>query len=551
MRRFSILCSIVLVAFIGVAAKIAAQQASPASADNDKVTPAAQKSLVLDSLANEDIVTAEAACRALLNAPTPHALHEIVEEAKALDKLPEVRQLYQNMIAARPGDPQVIWLKMGLAIANIHLGDDNAVEATLQNIAAGHGSDDRVVEAFGQVAWAYRKLNQFDKALSINQYTMDHWPDKGRAAYAQQGIVLCQIGLGDFAAADKALDCLIQKFSGDADGSKLLLWSAFGYDDAGRKDKAQQVYGLVVQNYPQAPEAITAQLRLALAAVEAEDPNRMEQTIQSLLTQFAATQDQGAGLRYLADTLYWKSRAYANGSSQQETLVLIDGYLSAIANYTLATWPASDWALWAQRDLATVAIQQSDDAAAEALFGTMVSEYATHAKLSQALFDLGAAYYDHGTQLWAQESAALPPGEACLLRESPLSAQQSYAKAVERWSFLLQRYPGEPEISPMALYFSAISHSQMGEAGGAVECYQRLLDEWPEQKENQYVLARLPDLYSELVAQGVLTKEQAYTLANEACEQLLTKYPNSASAEMAGRKARYYQTLLEGNTHEE
>jgi tetratricopeptide (TPR) repeat protein len=248
--------------------------ANDSKANGDAV--AAQKKLVIDSIAKGDMVTAEAACWLLVSQPTPVALHEIVEEAKAIVKLSEVRQIYQDMIAARPNDPDVIWLKTGLAIADVHLSDDTAVQAMLQDIIARHGSDDRAAESFNQIAWAYCKLEQRAMALPIYQYTVDSWPQKSRVAYAQQSIATCQIKLGDFAAADKAFDAFVQKFANDADASKLILWTGFCYEDAGQKDKAYDVYGLVVQKYPDTPEAVTAQTRRALASLEAEDPNRMD-----------------------------------------------------------------------------------------------------------------------------------------------------------------------------------------------------------------------------------------------------------------------------------
>jgi tetratricopeptide (TPR) repeat protein len=358
---------------------------------------AAAKGLALVYIATDRLPQAEQAIQPLLARPTPHDLHKIVEEAKALKKLPQVRQVYQDMIAARPDDHNVIWLKTGLGVASAHLGDDRVVQATLDNIIANHGQDDRVVEALGQIAWAYRKLNQYDKALKINQYTVDNWPQKDRAAYAQQGVLLCQIGLGNIAAADQAFGVLIQQFGKDPDASKIVLWSGFGYQDANQADRAYKVYELVVQNYPDTPEAVTAQLRLALASVEAEDPNRMGQTIQALLTQFTPTQDKGAALRYLADSLYWKHAAYVNQAVQhQNTLALTDQYARAIANYTLANWPNSDWAVWAERDMANGAIRRGDDAAAVDVLNGMLTRYAKLESLPRAVCQIGDTFLDVG-----------------------------------------------------------------------------------------------------------------------------------------------------------
>ncbi len=405
-------------------------EADPNKPAESEAAVVAAKGLSLVYIATDRLPQAKEAIQPLVDRPTPHELHEIVEEAKTLQKLPQVHQLYQDMVAARPGDPQVIWLKTAMAIASVHLADDTAVEATLANIVANHKSDDRVVEAFGQIAWAYRKLEQYDKALRINQYTVDNWPQKDRVAYAQQGILLCQLELGDFEAADKALDVLVQRFSKDADASELVLWSAFGYDDAGEKEKAYKIYELVVQNYPDTPEAVTAQLRLAVAGVEAEDPSRMEQTIPPLLMQFEPTEDKAASLRYLADALGWKRLAYTEGAArQQDILALIDGYLLAVANYTVATWPESDWAARAQGDQATVAIDRGDDSAAQATIASLKGKHSDDPALAQALYEVGntynnAGHYDRAAELYQQVIASRPATKYAVLSKTGLGLIQ-------------------------------------------------------------------------------------------------------------------------------
>ncbi|OHB68499.1 MAG: hypothetical protein A2Y77_08705 [Planctomycetes bacterium RBG_13_62_9] len=601
------------------------READPNKPAESEAVFAAAKGLSLVYIATDRLGQAKEAIQPLLARPTPHAVHEIVEGAKALNKLSQVHQLYREMVAARPKDPQVLWLKMGLAIANAHLADDKAVEAILQDIAANHESDDRVAEAVGQVAWAYRKLQQYDKALRMDQYNVGRWPRKARAAYVQQGIVVDHIGLKDFAAADQALEVLIQKFGQDADASKLILWSGFSYQDAKESERASKVYELVVQHYPQTPEAVTAQVRLAEAGVEAEDRSRMEQTIPLLLTQFAPTQDKAEGLRTLSRILVWKHFEYATRPARQPDLpALTDEYLLAIANYMLATWPNSDWAMWAQRSLATVAIHRGDDAAAqaaidrltgdyadrkdtpavlnfladysfqlrkygqaeqlykhvcdhwprneqallakagrarvcivqgddktaEAIFQEIMADYANHPKLAETLLALGGAYHDYASGLRSQDATPPPSDLPPALREPPLRVRESYAKAIEKWAILLERYPDMPEVSPMALYHSAMAYSQMGDPVKAIECYQQLLERWPEQEYNHHALLRLPGLYEQLVFKQLLPQEQANALIRAAYEQFVRKYPGSPAVEAARQQVDYYQMIMEGSSHE-
>jgi len=195
---------------------------------------AACKKLPLVYIATDRLPEARDAIQQLLSRYAgyeflPHAIHEIVEGAEALLKLAQVRQLYQDMVTAQPGAPQAIWLKMGMAIASVHLAEDKAVDAVLRNIITEHGSDDRASEALNHIAWAYRKLGRYNEALRIYQYVVNNWPQKDRVAFAQHGIVICQLGLGNPDGADAALDVLIQKFGKDTNTPKLVAWSVYAY----------------------------------------------------------------------------------------------------------------------------------------------------------------------------------------------------------------------------------------------------------------------------------------------------------------------------------
>jgi TolA-binding protein len=351
----------------------------------------ARKKLASVYIATDRLPQAKEAVRQLLSRYAqyeflPHAIHEIAEGAKPLLKLPQVRQLYQDMVTAQPGDAQAIWLKMGIAVASAYLAEDQAVDATLQNIISQHGADDRAAEALNHIAWAYRKLQRCNEALTIYQYVVNNWPQKDRVVFAQQGIAICQLQLGDRQAADVALEVMLQKFGKDENTPKLLAWAIYGYLQAGEIEGAYNIFDVVLQTYPEAPETIDALLTLATAAIQDEDRARIEPVVQTLLTRFAPTQAKAAALHTVANMLAWKCVDYVKQRLEEQNLPgICNRCLRAIANYTLATWPGSDWAMWAQRDLATVALQTGDAAAAEAAITQLSTDYADRQETPDAL----------------------------------------------------------------------------------------------------------------------------------------------------------------------
>jgi TolA-binding protein len=430
------------------------QEADPNKPADSEAAFTARKTLALVYVAMDRPAQAKDALQQLLGRyagyeSLPQAIHDLVEGAKPLYKAAQVRQLYHDMVTARPGDPQVIWLKMGVAIASVHLTDDPATDGVLQDIIARHGTDDRAVEALNHIAWACRKLKQYNKALRIYQYAVDNWGRKDRVAFSQHGIVICYLGLGNRPAADEAFNVLLQRFGKDKNASKLILWAGHGYADAGEIERACKIYEFLVQSYADTQEATDAQISLTITSAQAEDRTRIEPALQMLLTRFAPTEVKARGLHNLADTLVWKYFGYARQSAQrQDTLALIDRCLPAIANYTLATWPKSDWAMWAERDLAAVAIRAGDGPTAEAAINRLGTDYA---------------------------GCKDTPGALKFLADYCLELSQ-HDKAEPVYQHLIQKYPGY-ELLPLVKAEIGVVQIYRGSDGNAEGILQKIMAE--------------------------------------------------------------------------
>jgi len=179
---------------------------------------------------------------------------------------------------------------------------------------------------------------------------------------------------------------MLQKFAKDKNTSKLLAWAVFEYLQAGETEGAYKVFDLVLQTYPEAPETIGALLSLATAAIQGDDRARIEPTVQTLLTRFAPTEAKASALHTVADMLGWKCRDYGNYPLEEQNLPgICNRCLLAIANYTLATWPKSDWAMWAERDLATAAMHRGDYSSAETAISRLSTDYADRKDTPAAL----------------------------------------------------------------------------------------------------------------------------------------------------------------------
>jgi len=543
------------------------QQGDRNTGEEGEAAFAACKELALVYIASDRLPEARDAVQQLLSRYAgyeflPHAIHEIVEGAEALLKVEQVRQLYQDMVTAQPGDSQVIWLKMGMAIASVHLAEDKAVDAVLQNITAQHGADDQASEALNHIAWAYRKLQRYREALTIYQYVVNNWPQKDRVVFAQQSIAVCQIRLGDRQAADEALQVMLQKFGTDENASKLLAWAVYEYLQAGETEGAYKVFDLVLQTYPEKPETIDALLSLATGVIQGNDRERIEPTVQTLLTRFAPTEAKASAMHTVANMLGWKCRDYGRRPLEEQNLPgICNRCLLAIANYTLATWPKTDWAMWGERDLATAAIHRGDYPTAEAAISRLSTDYADRKDTREALSFLA----DYCLQLKKDSQAETvyqhlvtqyPSHEVILLAEVGLGVIQIHqgndAGAEAIFQKVLTNYASHPKL-PEAInlmaegyYNHAFDHEKdrrsltvtgtppmSREVPSAVrECFEKAIGKW------SIILQQFPDVPS--VGPAALyfsaisySRQGDPAKAVEYYQAFLQKWPNDERAKHA------------------
>jgi tetratricopeptide (TPR) repeat protein len=565
----------------------------------------AEKKLPLVYLATDRLPQAKEAVQQLLNRHAAHeslptAIHEIAEQAKPLNKLPQVRQLFQDLAAGQPSGPQALWLKMGIGIASAFLADDKAADASLQDITNQYAADPQVVEALNQIAWAYRKVEEYAKARTIYEHVTANWPQNDRAAFAEHGIVICYLKFGNVQAADAALEVLLQKYGTDRNISKLLLWAGHDYLNAGEHKKASAIYESLVRNYPNCAELIEAQASLGVAGVQMEDTQRIEAAVQTLLTQYPVNEAKATGLRNVANALAWKQEACLSlPEDEREKLPFYNKCLFAIASYLLANYPGSDAAMWAERELAVVAIQCADGAAAEAAITRLTTNYASHKDMPVALYLVGdyyaglekrneaavlyqylidnypnhdlvplakgglaqlkiregderageailerllADYKDHPRLAEAMNLVALGYYQRARLAQGGGASDGTdyYRKALQIWERVTRDLPQSPAVAQAYYHSAVVYHQELGEHQKALAYYQRLVDSWPKYEYAWHAQFFVGACCETLKNAGTIAPAEADEKIEKAYRAVLTDYPNCRKAGTAALKLGQY-----------
>jgi tetratricopeptide (TPR) repeat protein len=181
----------------------------------------------------------------------PHALHEIVEGAKKIDKTSQAGQICLDILTADPKHKQALWLKMGVALANVYLKDDQAVKTVIESIVAEQGTDPWAAEALAQTGSAYDKLKRHDKSRPIYEYIVDTWPQKRRTIEAHTALVRTCIFLKDEEAAQVRLEQLVERYVKNDRLPSVLTQICRDYREMKMYQPSQQVSRYVLENFPE------------------------------------------------------------------------------------------------------------------------------------------------------------------------------------------------------------------------------------------------------------------------------------------------------------
>lgn len=334
----------------------------------------------------------EAVQQLLMRSPSheylPHALHEIIEQAKGLNKAAQAGQICRNLLDAEPQPLQTIWLKMGIALADVYLGNDQAVNADVQDLITRNAADPWASEALAQIGWAYDKREQYDKARPLYEYVTDNWSDKPRALYAHTALVRACIRLNDKKAAQARLEQLVSRHSKDTHLPNVLNEISVGYRDAQMYDEARVVSVRVLDNYPEHAQRIWAERDLVLCDIAQRSHNSAQTAIERLVREYGTNGDCPHVLRDIAGQ-------YLQGRMHKQARSLCQQVLSRYSN--------SDQCLWAQRDIVLCDLALKDMDAARAGTQALVNRAAERLDALWAVSEVAETYSATGQHEQARE----------------------------------------------------------------------------------------------------------------------------------------------------
>jgi tetratricopeptide (TPR) repeat protein len=526
----------------------------------------------------------------------PHALHEIVEQAKGLNKTLEVGQIYQKILSARPSHPQAIWLRMGIAVANVYLGDQSAVEAGVQEIVGQHSSNQWAAEALAQTGWAYDKLEQYGKARPLYEYIVENWPDKPRAIHAHTALVRDCIFLGDEQAAQLRLEQLAQRYGENPSLPGVLSQIGRNYWEVRMYEQSRQVSRYILDNHPEDDHCMWAQRDIVLCdlALRAEEAaaagtqtlvgkyarcpgaiwaisevaetysklgqheearqlftfnlnNYMERddniwSLRGVLNESIALKDDAnidAGIRkLLGEYATSNNLPMAALHVGQELLGAGDSRASKLFQHVIDKHPDHEQAIFVRICMAHVYIRQGQDSRAETVYQRALADYADDPRLAEIVHLMAEGYYDQAFVVRYKGVRSK--------REWSGSGRAYLNKAIAKWCLIIEQQPEHSHVTPAAHYYVAMTYYQLGDYQKAEEYCTALVTQWPKDARAWEAQLLIAKMYKLMLRDETVSKSDVESKMKSAYEHLVERYPTCPAASGVRNILKAYEASEQG-----
>jgi len=347
-----------------------------------------------------DNAAADAAVDKLLSVfasqPTlPKEIHQIANKYSKARRREKAMELRKYNVARFPKDKYAMWSQVEIVYA--HIRDPNAADAAV------NAEVDRLLNAFSdqptlpkevrQVANMYKnRAKRAEKAIELHTYNVDNFPKNLHAMGSQIDIVKFYIGDGnDAAAADAAVNKLINVFSEQETLAKEINEIAKRYRRAGRAEKAMELRKYNVEHYPKSKYAMWSQVEIISAHIKDANDTAADAATADLLTVFSHQPTLPKEIRKIANT-------FKNKAKRAEKAI-------ELHRHNVDNFPDNSDAMGSQLDVVNYYIADANDAnAAEAAAGKLLNVFSDQPGFAKEVYEVASKFKEAG---WAEKAVPL------------------------------------------------------------------------------------------------------------------------------------------------
>lgn len=470
----------------------------------------AQRGLVMTAVENRDFSLANARTKSLLENYSQHpqiasAVRAAADRYFYANDAATAGRLYA-WLAERPDSDESIWVLRGLAMANLHLAEYAVADAALEQLQkeySGHPQYDLAIRetADEYFYWGHDPR----KAQFLYRQILQNCPEGPESIWAQKGLILTAIELGELARAREELKTLLAKYEEHPQIAAAVRIAAdhffyFGNDP----HLACTLYERILQDWPDSSEAMAARRGLAMVNTQLAHSVASNESAEKLLTDFS-------GQPELEEKTAEMLQEYCRAGRANDVI--------ALSEKILLQKPSQPMRLTAYTGLARACIQMNQQEQAAEVLRLLLTAFPQEKLLGKSLFGIGEEYYWQGQRFWAE-------GEVQKGREA-------LNLAVEIWE-MIPKYSVDSQSPAHALYYTAAAHRQLGDNEKALEEYRQVLLKWPAYEKAWFAQFQIACCCEDLFQANKVSKETV----RSAYQKVIEKYPFCPAVRLAAEKLK-------------
>jgi len=326
-----------------------------------------------------DLELAQLTGRFSTRADLPWAIWQIGQTYSSVEEYERAEQVHRYNVANYPHDTYAMWSQVEIVYSYIDRKDKAAADAAFEKLLALFAEQPTLPKEIHQIAMKYSGSGQGEKAYSLHQYNVEHFPDHNGldVIWSQSELIRLDLQAGRYESACAGADKLLGWPPDQNDLPREIHVTAKRFAEAGKRDKAYELYLHNVDHFPTDMYAMWSQVEIAYANISGGDFAAADAACDKLLSLFS---DQET----LPKEVYQVAGAYNKAKRSDKA--------AELCRYIVETWPKSDHALWAQRDLAMWSIDANDELAAQAAVDKLLSDFSEHQGIAQVIHAVAQHY---------------------------------------------------------------------------------------------------------------------------------------------------------------
>jgi len=361
----------------------------------------------------------------------------------------------------------------------------------------------------------YEESKKYDKAIELNQYVVDNWPEAEHALFAQADLIKSYLALGDDPNAEAAVKKLLSEFSGNRYKPRAIHNTAWEYRKAGRYDKADQLYQYVVDNQSGNEDMMWVKTGIARLNIALGNDAAVEKTIDILITDFNDNPELATAIFILGEE-YYNEAFNTKGDTNSPDARPEEYYRKALAVWEriVAELPQSEstdtahayyfsavcYRKLGNQEKAVEYFQKVVDRwpeyryawSAQCLIGECYEKLQSSGKLSVSEAEpMIEQAYQVVIEKYPDCSLV---GHACLKLGQPSFKKGRWSDAAYYFELFLQKSPDDPR-GPGVLYDLGRTYEKMGELEQAEQVYRAFIEKAPpDDQRTKSIKERLKEL---------------------------------------------------------